>query len=433
MEEIKILELFGGIGACTQAFKRLGIPYKIADYVEIDKYAVKSYNAINGTNFEPQDITKWNKNIEVDFIMHGSPCQDFSVAGKQAGGDEGSGTRSSLMYETLRIVNKLKPKYVLWENVKNLVSKKHKPNFDRYIGIMSEYGYNSYYQVLDAKDYGVPQHRERIFTLSIRKDIDNGNFKFPEKEELKLRLKDILEKDVDEKYYLSDSKIQSISHWKAYQKPFEKVQGQNSVCPTLTARGAGEEHSGMITYSDNLQDTTNLQEKIIQCENLKTKLCNSLIENNIVKGGEIINHSYTNSEQRDTLDKYIETENGISPTLTTRPDILGYVEKKYNNFIEKNGYMPEMFNPYNESEIKDIAPAQSTQCGSTGSSATILKLENNLRIRKLTPKECWRLMGFSDESFEKAQKVNSNAQLYKQAGNSIVVNVLEKIIKNLFT
>ena len=110
MEKIKVLELFGGIGACTKAFERLGIDFEVVDYVEIDKYAVKSYNAMHNTNYEPQDIQKWDKNIYVDFIMHGSPCQDFSLAGLQAGGDEGSGTRSSLMYETIRIVEKLKPK-----------------------------------------------------------------------------------------------------------------------------------------------------------------------------------------------------------------------------------------------------------------------------------------------------------------------------------
>lgn len=206
---IRILELFGGIGACTQAFKKLGIPFEVADYVEIDKYAVKSYNAINDTNFETQDITKWDKDLDVDFIMHRSPCQDFSVAGKQAGGDEGSGTRSSLMYETLRIVNKVKPKYVLWENVKNVISKKHKHNFDNYINIMNEYGYTSFYKVLNAKDYGIPQNRERVFTLSIRKDL-NIFYEFPKPEELKLRLKDMLESEVDEKYYLSDKMINYI-------------------------------------------------------------------------------------------------------------------------------------------------------------------------------------------------------------------------------
>lgn len=206
MTEIKLLELFGGIGACTKALERLGIPHTVVDYVEIDKYAVKSYNAIHGTNFEPQDIREWNKDIQVDLIMHGSPCQDFSLAGLQKGGDEGSGTRSSLMYETIRIVSKLKPKYVIWENVKNLVSEKHIHNFYNYIQRMRELGYKSYYKVLNAKDYGIPQNRERVFTISIRSDLHQV-FEFPEPVELKLRLKDLLEDEVDEKYYLSEKML----------------------------------------------------------------------------------------------------------------------------------------------------------------------------------------------------------------------------------
>ena len=202
MSKLRLLELFGGIGACSKALERLGIDYEIVDYVEIDKYAVKSYNAMHGTNFEPQDICEWNKDIEVDLIMHGSPCQDFSVSGKNLGGDEGSGTRSSLMYETIRIVDKLKPKYVIWENVKNVISKKHKHNYDNYCNRMNELGYTSYGQVLNAKDYGIPQNRERVFTISIRKDL-NQTFEFPQKQELKLKLKDMLEDKVDEKYYLS--------------------------------------------------------------------------------------------------------------------------------------------------------------------------------------------------------------------------------------
>lgn len=204
--ELKVLELFGGIGACSKALERLGIDYEIADYVEIDKYAVKSFNAMHNTNFEPQDICNWDKKIEVNLIMHGSPCQDFSLAGKQAGGDEGSGTRSSLMYETIRIVEKLKPKYVIWENVKNVISKKHKHNFDNYLSKMEELGYTNYWQVLNAKDYGIPQNRERVFTISIRNDINKG-FTFPLKQELKLKLKDILENEVDEKYYLSEAML----------------------------------------------------------------------------------------------------------------------------------------------------------------------------------------------------------------------------------
>lgn len=205
---MKVLELFAGIGACSKALKNLGIKVDHADVVEIDKYAIKSFNAVHNTNYEPQDITEWNKKIDdIDLIMHGSPCQDFSLAGKQAGADEGSGTRSSLMYETIRIVKSLKPKYVVWENVKNVLSKKHKHNFDNYIQALNELGYNSYYQVLNAKDYGIPQNRERVFTVSIRKDIDKGNFEFPPKQELKLKLKDLLENEVDKKYYLSDEQL----------------------------------------------------------------------------------------------------------------------------------------------------------------------------------------------------------------------------------
>lgn len=207
---LKVLELFGGIGACSKALERLGIEYEIADYVEIDKYAVNSFNAIHNTNFEPQDICRWDKNIDVDLIMHGSPCQDFSLSGKGAGGDKGSGTRSSLMYETIRIVEKLKPKYVIWENVKNVLSKRHRHNFYNYINRLDELGYKSYYQVLNAKDYGIPQNRERVFTISIRNDLSQ-TFVFPPKQELKLKLKDMLEYKVDEKYYLSEKMIDYIS------------------------------------------------------------------------------------------------------------------------------------------------------------------------------------------------------------------------------
>lgn len=204
---LKVLELFAGIGACSKAMERLGIEHEIVDAVEIDKYAIKSFNAVHGTNFEPQDITKWDKDIEVDLIMHGSPCQDFSVAGKGAGGDKDSGTRSSLMYETLRIVEKLKPKYVIWENVKNLLSKKHRHNFDAYLEAMEGLGYTNYYKVLNAKDYGVPQNRERVFTVSI---LGGGEFTFPEPMPLTKKLADVLEDEVDEKYYLSDEQVASF-------------------------------------------------------------------------------------------------------------------------------------------------------------------------------------------------------------------------------
>ena len=158
---LKVLELFGGIGAPRAALERLDADFEIVDYVEIDKFAVESYNALYGTDYAPQDISTWDKDVSVDMIFHGSPCQDFSIAGEQLGGESDSGTRSSLMWETVRIVEKLKPRYVIWENVKNVIGKKHKPTFDKYLKHMESMGYMSYYKVLNASHYGIPQKRER--------------------------------------------------------------------------------------------------------------------------------------------------------------------------------------------------------------------------------------------------------------------------------
>ena len=163
-KNLKVLELFGGIGACTKALKRLNVNFEIVDYVEIDKYAVSSYNAINATNFAPQDITKWDKNLEVDLVMGGFPCQDISLAGKQKGiiKDE---TRSGLMYEMMRIIKKVKPIYVITENVKNLLSEKFRPQLEEYLCFLNDNGYEVTMNCLNAKDYGIPQSRERVFII----------------------------------------------------------------------------------------------------------------------------------------------------------------------------------------------------------------------------------------------------------------------------
>lgn len=371
MNKLKILELFGGIGACSKALERLKIDYEIADYVEIDKYAVKSFNAMHNTKFETQDITTWDKDIEVDLLMHGSPCQDFSLSGLQAGGDEGSGTRSSLMYETIRIVEKLKPKYVIWENVKNLLSKKHIHNFNNYLDKMKELGYSNYYQVLNAKDYGIPQNRERVFTISIRNDIDK-KFIFPPKQELKLKLKDMLEDEVDEKYYLSEAML-------------NYCMGVNQK-PSKFPRG----------------------ERFLQNINKKNQ--------------DIANYVTTNAENRPN-DNFIKVKNNTKK---------GYLEAyEGDGVVVKDIKIIGNYSPsgYDASRIVDsnyIAPTVKENHGTVTATNT-----KELRIRKLTPKECWRLMGFEDEDFDKASKVNSNTQLYKQAGNSIVVNVLVEILRNL--
>lgn len=209
-KKFRVIECFGGIGACTKALKRIGLDVEIVDYIELDKYAVNSFNAMNNTLFPIQDITKWDKDYkDIDLICGGFPCQDVSIAGKQAGIVKGK-TRSGLMYELLRVIDKLKPKYAIAENVKNLLSKKHKDKLDEYIREMDRIGYHTKYEVLNAKDFGVPQNRERVFIVSIRNDIDK-DFTFPEKQELKIFLKDLLEDKVDEKYFLSDKLIKCFS------------------------------------------------------------------------------------------------------------------------------------------------------------------------------------------------------------------------------
>lgn len=572
-EKIKLLELFGGIGACTATLKRLGIDFEVADYVEIDKYAVASYNAINKTNFEPQDITKWDKDIEVDLIMSGSPCQDFSLAGLGKGGDKGSGTRSSLMYENIRIIEKLKPKYVIWENVKNLLSKKHIHNFNAYLEAMEELGYYSYYQVLNAKDYGIPQNRERVFTISIRKDI-NKLFTFPPKQELKLKLKDLLEDEVDEKYYLSGERVVELIY---------KIQDQikelpsccdstindpqiRDVCNCITARyNAGiqnQKQIGMCVIEEpkcikvaqmygterepnpqtgRIYDSDGISPTIDTCSggNIMPKI---LIKNATKQGyleatdgdgcyisnidkkrgtvqkemistlktspiGVVILGNYSPSGHN--ASRVVDTD-GLAPTVMENHGTVTAVAVKslwtetQAKMITKEGNVKryidsDVVDEFKEGQVADISfpngynkgPRVHDECpainGTTTASSFIVKTKNGLkiplykdtkqlretieqndlskgevvnldlynrsvyeesqaltephhnsqrlwdglRIRKLTPKECWRLMGFTDEDFEKVAKVNSNAQLYKQAGNSIVVNVLMAIFNNL--
>lgn len=379
MNKLRLLELFGGIGACSSALTRLGIEYEIVDYVEIDKYAVKSYNAIHGTDFKPQDIKTWDKDIQVDLIMHGSPCQDFSIAGNQMGGDEGSGTRSSLMYETIRIVEKLKPKYVIWENVRNLLSKKHRHNFDAYLEKMEQLGYINYYKVLNAKDYEIPQNRERVFTISIRKDI-NKTFLFPQKQERTLKLKDMLEKDVDKKYYLSKAMLDYLCG--VNQKTSNFPRGKRFVS-NITRKNQDVANTILTTAGQQVTD-------------------NFIITPSI----------YTYYDENMEFNVYRQKQECID---------TGYSEesiKRIRNNIIKG-------------DIINTLTANAMQSVNHNNCALIEENNSTLQIRKLTPRECWRLMGFTDEEFEKASQVNSNTQLYKQAGNSIVVNVLVNILNNL--
>ena len=203
---LRVFEAFAGYGSQSMALRNIGIPYKVVGISEIDPVAIKAYMAVHGETPNYGDISKidWNQVPDFDLLTWSSPCQDFSSAGKQAGGEEGSGTRSSLLWEVKKLIAVKKPKYLLCENVKALVSKKFLPGFLAFCQYLEGMGYISFRQVINAKDQGIPQNRERVFVVSI---LGNDWFNFPYPQELKLKLKDMLEEEVDEKYYLDDSKV----------------------------------------------------------------------------------------------------------------------------------------------------------------------------------------------------------------------------------
>lgn len=283
-----------------------------------------THNLVNiqqakGKDFDIVDTDKYCYMMTYSF-----PCQDLSSAGLGKGMEKGSGTRSGMLWEVERILCELKqenmelPQVLVMENVPEVIGTNNIKHFAKWLEKLEELGYKNKWQVLNAKDYGVPQNRERCFMISILGDY---YYDFPKKQCLEFRLKDFLESDVEESYYLSDEKIKSISQWKAQQDPLKNIDKEKEICPCLTARGAGEEHSGMVLINEDVY--------------------------NMVKGVNVVRHL------------------------------------------------------------------------------------NSLRIRKLTPKECFRLMGVKDQDFENIAQNQTNASLYHLAGDSIVVNVLIEIFKEM--
>ena len=373
--KLTVNELFSGIGAQRKALERLEIPHEVIGICEIDKYAIQSYEAIFGKTHNYGDICKAPRLEYADLWTYSFPCQDISVAGQLKGISQD--TRSGLLYEVQRLLEVAKdegtlPKYLLLENVKNLVGKKFKSQFDNWLFYLQELGYDTYWQVLNAKNYGIPQNRERVFAISIRKDL-NETFEFPKAEELTKRLKDVLEDEVDEKYYLSQDKAQKfIKTTENLELPcIGASRGRNPENPSDRTVGAPTEQRLEINTQGTSNTITTVQKD------------NYVVEAKVVELGY---YPYPNSDKRHQSNTVYSSE-GLSPTLDT---------------MQGGNRQPKI-------------------------------LSEDIRIRKLTPLECWRLMGFDDEDFYKAQQSGvSNTQLYKQAGNSIVVNVLEKIFKNLY-
>lgn len=362
MKKIRLLSLFSGIGAFEKALTNIGVDYELVNYCEIDKYASKSYSLIHNESEDKNlwDITKIDiKNLptNIDLITHGSPCQDFSIAGTNKGGDENTGTRSSLMWNSVEIIKHCKPKYVIWENVKNVLSVKHKHNFKRYLDILESFGYKNFYKVLNAKDFGIPQNRERIFVVSV---FGNEDFVFPEPKPLQKSLFDLLDEYVDIDYYIS------IDKFIKYNIDGIEKFDDNTV--------------GDFRYDEGFRIRKNNLSPTLSCKVGSTSLSsNPLIINKRVYDG------YINSKNTDLDESGVKE---ISPTLCARD----YKDPKIVKFLNQG-----------------------------------------FTIRKMTPNECWKLMGFETEDVELCQNNGiSKTQLYKQAGNSIVVPVLEEIFKKLF-
>lgn len=462
---MKMLSLFSGIGAFEAALDNIGIDFELVAYCEIDKYASKSYSAIHGVpeSMNYGDITKIDEKKlpkDIDLITYGFPCQDISLAGKQKGlfNEDGSQTRSGLFFEALRIINATQPKIAIAENVKNLVGKKFKEQFGIVLEALEYAGYNNYWKVLNAKDYGIPQNRERVFIVSIRKDVDTGVFEFPEPYELKLRLKDMLEDEVDEKFYLSDKMFNYVFNIIKEHKGigFSDAVDRSYINPTVASTiGCSSVQGQRIGTTNYVSDDIDEPLKVADMKNIilggmqknqsvKTDgVCTTLTSSMGCGGGYVpmvtepkcVQVADLNHYQNDQMNRVYSTD-GIAPTVLTKTG-GGRETKILVKTNNSKGY--DIAEPGDYINIE--RPNSTTRRGRVGHgvSQTLDTKENHctvdyppLRIRKLTPKECFRLMGFDDEDFEQAAKVNSNTQLYKQAGNSIVVDVLEELFCMMF-
>lgn len=390
---MRLLSLFSGIGAFEKALDRLDIDYELVNYCEIDPYASKAYSLIHNVPESKNlgDITTvdTSKLHDIDMITYGFPCQDISLAGYMKGFEhEGEQTRSGLFYEAMRIIEDTKPAYAICENVKNLVSKRFKDEFEIVLSSLEQAGYNNYWTILNSKDFGIPQNRERVFIISIRKDIDDGKFEFPQPELLLLRLRDLLEEEVDERYYMSDKSISYICSFGTKNDINVDIEDRNpvvnkSIEPIRLGNIYGE-HIG-TGYAGNVWDKDSI------CPTLMTMQGGNRQPMVVVK--ENNKKGFTEAYEGDTI-------NFEQPNSKTRRGRVG----------------------------REVA-----QTINTGTlQGVVVNDSDNLRIRKLTPKECFRLMGFDDRDVDiLVENKISNTQIYKMAGNSIVVNVLEGIFRML--
>ena len=372
--KLRVFTSFSGYDSQLMALRDIGANYECVGWSEIDRWAIKAHNAVFPELADRNygDITKidWNAVPDFDLFTYSFPCTDISSAGEQKGFDEDSGTRSSLLWECRRPIAAKRPKFLLMENVKALVSEKYRPLFLKWESWLRSLGYVNYTEILNAKDYGVPQNRERVFMLSI---LNGCWYEFPHPVRLEKRLKDVLELEVDEKYFLNE---RGINYIKKKLGKYTAINGEVAMC--LTAKGCANWTGTFIS------------DKSIQIGATK--------------------ETDWNRQQYRVYDP-----TGISPTITTKSG--GGLEPKI--LMRGRG-----FNKGGEADIPG------TITGSAWEQNNLLDYAG--RIRRLTPRECLRLMDVSDGDIDKIQAAGiSDTQQYKLAGNSIVKAPMMGIFRNM--
>ena len=354
--------------------------HECVGFCEIDKFARKSYKSIFQTEGETElhDITAVSDESirrigRVDIICGGFPCQAFSIAGARRGFED---TRGTLFFEIARFASILRPKYLFLENVKGLLNHENGITFETIISTLDELGYDVEWQILNSKDFGVPQNRERVFIIGhLRGERSRRVFPLSKSGQQTTSIKEQYSNTITTRYGNSQGAGAYIVESKS-----QKVRSIGNIHPS------GNGMNGEVYDSTGLAPT---------------------LTTNKGEGVKIIQraHVYNQGEEHD-----------IVPTLTS------------NSYQENN--LVKVVDFYNKITKDEVGTLTSSGGGSTVRAGSF-GITDGYRIRKLTPRECWRLQGFSDWAFDKAQEVNSNSQLYKQAGNSVTVNVIAAIAKEL--
>ena len=399
---------------------------------------------IHGKDLEIVDTDKY------EYIMtYSFPCQDLSLAGKRLGmgvSQKDGGTRSGLLWEVERILDELdnKPQILLMENVPEVIGEKNIDDFHKWENKLEKLGYKNYVEILNAKDYGIPQNRKRCFMVSV---LGEYAYNFPIKFKREYRLKDLLERTVDKKYYLTDKHIERISNWKAQQKPLESMKNNVIISPTITARGAGEEHSGMVLIDTKLFEEGEVVDFDSSDEFRREHLTEEtpcllahpkfgVVEKNknnsvgipiveATKKGYKVAHDGDGVDIGGRMKTHRGTvQKGLAQTIKTDCDIGVVVKdeefKRYENYItwknKKGEFNTQCNRAMLENDLSLTIP--------TGNTPKVAEGEH-LSIRKLTPLETMRLMGFGKQDYKSMREINmSDMAIYHMAGDSIVVCVL---------